>query len=351
MTSENVRIPEGEPEIFIPQPIPQVATERLESLGDLTVYPHTDHMIPRDELLEAVPGKDVLFAIGEVPFDEEVIEAAEDLKLIAAMHTAATFVDFDAATERNIPVTGISNMIAETTAEFAFALIIGTAWRLPEADRFTRERKWRQNQSEAFLGSRIHGKTLGVVGMGDIGTKVAERAHACGMKIRYNKRTPLPPHEEALLGAEYRELEDLFRESDIISVHAALTEETEGMIGEELFALMDEEDIFINTSRGDIIDERALEDALEAGAIHGAGLDVYWEEVPEAEVPGPSERMTEFPNCVFTPHIGTAARETREEMALETVDAIEAFLDGERPEIVLNPEVYGEAPRDTEVIG
>ena len=339
------------PRIFVPQPIPEHATKRLEQLGELTVFPHTDRRITREELLEAVKGKDVIYALGEVPYDEEIIEAADELKLIAAMHVSATFVDKAAATRRGIPVTGISKMIAATTAEFTFALLIGTAWRLPEADRFLRDGGWQQNQSEAFLGSRIFGKTLGLVGMGTIGTMVAQKAHACGMKIRYHKRTPLSPAEEGPLGAEYMELNDLFRESDIVAVTVALTEQTKGMIGAEQFDLMKPDAIFINTSRGLVVDERALEEALVAGKIRGAGLDVYWEEVPEAEVPGPSERMKSLENCVFTPHIGTGARETREEMATMAVDAIEAWLNDERPEIVLNPEVYGEEAAESEVIG
>jgi lactate dehydrogenase-like 2-hydroxyacid dehydrogenase len=171
------------------------------------------------------------------------------------------------------------------------------------------------------------------------------------MRILYNKRRRFSPVEEAGLGAEYRPLVDLFRESDFIVLTPALTKDTKGMITAELIALMKPSAILVNTSRGPVIDEAALEQALAEGRIRGAGLDVYEHEIPDAEVPGPSERMKGLPNVVLTPHMGSAARETREEMALRTVENIERFLDGKRPLDVLNPEVYGEAARHDERIG
>ncbi len=338
--------------IFVPQPIPQAAVARLEELGEVSIYPHVDRMIPREELLEAVRDKHVLFAIGEIPFDESLIEAAEQLKLIAAMHGSAIFVDFAAATRRNIPVTGLPyGMITKTTAEFTFALLMATAWRLPEADAFLREGRWRQNQSMAFMGTRLLDKTLGIVGMGSIGQMVARRAVTCDMRIIYNKRTRLSTAEEFVLGgAEFRSLEELFAEADFVALTPALTKETKGLVGERLISLMKPSAILINTSRGDVLDEAALETALQEGRIRGAGIDVYRTEVPE-ENPGPLKGLTNLPNVVFTPHIGSAARETREEMALRTVRNIELFLAGERPYPVLNPEVYGEAPIEDERIG
>lgn len=171
------------------------------------------------------------------------------------------------------------------------------------------------------------------------------------MKIIYNKRTPLTPQREAELGAEYRSLEDLFREADIVSLTPALTNATKGLVGKDLLGLMKPSAILINTSRGAVLDEAALEEALAGGWIRGAGLDVFEHEIPETETPGPSQSLMALPNVVCTPHIGTGARETREEMALRTVENIEAFLAGERPRDVLNPEVYGEDARVDERIG
>ncbi|MPZ86702.1 MAG: D-glycerate dehydrogenase [Nitriliruptorales bacterium] len=338
--------------IFVPQPIPEPAAERLRALGELTMFPHVDRRIPYEELLEAVQDKHVLYALGEIPYDKAVIEAAGELKLVAAMHVSAKFVDIAAATRRGIPVSGIPNTgLAKTTAEFTLALLIATAWRLPEADRLLREGRWQQNQSMAINGSRLYGKQLGIVGMGSIGQLLARKAVGCGMSILYNKRNRLSPAEEMVLGgAEYRSLEDLFRESDIVALTPALTKGTKGLVGADLIALMKASAILINTSRGAVLDEVALEEALRGGRIRGAGLDVYQTEVPEPAA-GPSEGLKSLPNVVLTPHIGSAARETRQEMALRTVDNIERFLAGQRPMDVLNPEVYGEAARDDERIG
>jgi glyoxylate reductase len=340
------------PKLFVPQPIPEVALERLRQRCDVTVFPPLDRRITHDELLDAVRDQQILYALGEIEYDEAVLDAAAELQLIAAMHVAATFVDIAAATRRGVPVTGIPNTgLARTTAEFTFALLMATAWRLPEADRFLREDRWTQNQSEAFMGSRVFGATLGIVGMGSVGTGVAVRARACGMRLLYTKRSPLSPAEEASLGVEYRSLSDLFRESDFVALTPALTKDTNGLVTAELIAAMKPGAVLINTSRGPVLDEAALEEALASGRIRGAGLDVFRHETNSPGPTGPSPRLRELPNVVLTPHMGSAARETRDEMALRTVENIERFLDGVRPLDVLNPEVYGEAAHRTEVIG
>ena len=338
------------PRIFVPQPIAPAALERLQGLGDVTLFDHVDRLMPRDEMLATVRDQHVLFALGGIAYDAELIETATELQLIAAMHVNPAFVDIDAATSRGIPVTGIPNTgLAKTTAEFTFALLMATAWRLPEADRFLREGLWIQNQSEALTGTRLYGKTLGIVGLGAIGTDVAVKARACGMSLLYHKRSPLSPAEEHALGAEYRSLEDLFRESDFVVVTTLLTAQTKGMITAELIDLMKPTAIFVNTSRGPVVDEKALTEALVAGRIRGAGLDVFeYEDQPD---PGPDDALKSLPNVVLTPHIGSAARETRAEMALRTVDNIERFLAGKRPMDMLNPEVYGEPRTRDERIG
>ncbi|MEX2451414.1 MAG: D-glycerate dehydrogenase [Rhodospirillales bacterium] len=337
--------------IYVPQPIPEAAVARLKELGEVSLYPHVDRQIPEDELVAAVRDADILFALGEVPYTARVIDSPKNLKFIAAMHGTAKFVDFAAATRRGVPVAGNPKITARTTAEFTFALLMATAWRLPEADAFLRAGKWRQNQSMAFMGSRLFDKKLGIVGMGQIGQLIARKAAACDMKIIYNKRAPLSSAEEiALGGAEYRSLEDLFMEADFILLTPALTKDTKGLVGERLIALMKPSAILINTSRGAVLDEAALEKALREQRIRGAALDVYRTEVPEPN-PGPLEGLKSLPNVVLTPHMGSAARETREEMALYAVKNIERFLAGERPFNIFNPEVYGEAARRDERIG
>ncbi len=338
--------------IFVPQPIPEVAAARLETLGEVSTYPYTDHQIPKDILLESVRDKEVLFAVGEVPYDAEVIEAANALQFIGAMHGSAKFVDFAAATKKNVPVAGNPKLTAKTAAEFSFALLMATAWRLPEADTFLREGRWQQNQSMAFMGTRLYGKTLGIVGMGEIGQLIAHKAVACDMNIIYAKRTRLSKAEELAIGggAEFRNIEDLFMEADFIALTPMLTKETKGLVGERLIALMKPSAILINTSRGPVLDEAALEKALRENRIRGAGLDVYLTEVPEPN-PGPIAGLKDLPNVVLTPHMGSAARETREEMALYAVKNIELFLKGERPFNVFNPEAYGEEAIKDDRIG
>lgn len=330
------------PRIFVPQPIPPRARERLESLGDVTVHEHLDREIGRAELLDVVRDQEILFAVGSVVYDREVIDAAPDLRMIAAMQTSPRLVDLERATARSIPVSLISNSVASTTAEFTFMLLLGTAWRLPEAERFLRDGRWRQRQSMAFLGTRVMGKTLGIVGAGEIGRGLAWRARGCGMHVTYTKRHRLEPEVEAELQLEYRDIDDLFRESDIVALTPALTPETRGLVGERLLGLMKPDAILINTSRGAVLDEQALEDCLRRGGIRGAGLDVFEHEPGSGRI-GPRPGLLELPNVVCTPHIGSAAIETREEMAGAVVDSIEAFLAGARPPDLANPEVYDDA--------
>jgi glyoxylate reductase len=333
--------------VFIPQPIPEGALDRLKKLAEVEVFPYVDRMISREELLKGVKGKNYLYALGEIPYTAEVIDTAlPSLKGIAAMYIFPTFVDIKAATERKIMVTGIPNMLVETTAEFTFALVIGTAWRLPEGDHLLREKQWKQYQTMAFLTTRIFDKTLGIVGLGRIGKSLAKKAQGCGMRVIYTKRTRLSRDEEADLNVEWRELEDLFREADIVALTPTLTPTSKGLVGERLLSLMKSTAILINTSRGAVVDERALAKALREGWIRGAGLDVYEREFPHPD-PGPFSGLLDLPNVVLTPHIGSAARETREAMALRTVDNIEAMIEGRRPPDLLNPEVLGERPRDT----
>ena len=337
--------------IYVPQPIPEVAATRLRELGDVTIYPHVDRQIPKAELLEVVHDKKILYAVGEVPYDAQLINAATELQFISAMHGSAKFVDFAAATAKGVPVAGNPKLTAKTAAEFTFALLMATAWRLPEADTFLREGRWQQNQSMAFLGSRLYGKTLGIVGMGKIGQLIARKAAACDMHIIYTKRTRLSTAEEIAIGsAEYRAIEDLFMEADFIALTPMLTKETKGLVNDQLISLMKPSAILINTSRGPVLDEVALEKALREKRIRGAALDVYQTEVPDPN-PGPIEGLKTLPNVILTPHMGSAARETREEMALRTVQNIKRFIAGERPFDVFNPEVYGEAAIKDDRIG
>ncbi len=335
------------PKVYIPQPIPDVAVKRLKGMAEVEVFPYLDRVIGPEELRKAVKGKNYLYALAEIPYGADVIDAAlPDLKGIAAMYIFPKFVDIKTATARGVLVTGVPNTLVDATAEFTFALLIATAWRLPEQERILRERQWKQYQSMVMLGTRIYDKTLGIVGLGKIGMSLAKMARGCGMRVIYNKRTRLSPAEETGLNVGWRGMEDLFREADFVALTPTLTPDSKGLVGEHLLSLMKPTAILINTSRGAVVDERALAQALQDKRIRGAGLDVFQRELPYPD-PGPIPALLELPNVVVTPHIGSAAIETREEMAMRTVDNIEAMILGRRPPNLLNPEVLGEAPRDT----
>ncbi|MFQ5860146.1 MAG: 2-hydroxyacid dehydrogenase [Dehalococcoidia bacterium] len=339
------------PHIFVVQPVFDEALEPLRAVGEVELFPHTDRRISKEELLAGVRRSQYLFTLGEIVIDAEVIRANPGLKLIATMAIYPTTVDIAAATAQGIPVTCIPNFITETTADITFALLLGVAWRLPEADRFTRNGQWRQNQSMAFLCSHVYGKTLGIVGLGKVGQGVARRAGGFDMRVLYTKRTRLSPEEEAELGVEWRELEKLFREADYVSLTPTLTASSEGLVGERLLSLMKPTAILINTSRGRVLDEEALVRALQEGRIAGAGLDVYqWE--PPLSDPSPHPALLRLPNVVLTPHIGSATPDTRIQMAERVVQNILAVMHSQRPPDVVNPEVYGEGSlTPTERIG
>jgi glyoxylate reductase len=331
--------------LYIPQPVAPTAMARLDQNPDLDVeiFPHTDRQVTKQELLEAVKDASILWALGEIPFDADVIAAAERLEFIAAMHTRASFVDIAAATARDIPVSGTTALNRTSVAELTMALIIGLAWRTIEADRFTREGRWQQNQSEAFITTSLYDKTVGIVGFGRIGQAVARRCQAFGMDVVYTKRTRMSLDEEREFRAQWREVDGLFRESDFVVMLCPLTKDTLRMVDRRRLELMKPSAFFVNSARGELVVEQDLIDVLAEGRIAGAGLDVYENEIPHPS-PGPTEAMKALDNVVFTPHIGSATRESRDLMAGMTVDCIEAFMRGERPPVVLNPEVYGDAP-------
>jgi phosphoglycerate dehydrogenase-like enzyme len=224
------------------------------------------------------------------------------------------------------------------------------AWRIPEADQFLRDRRWVQYQTVTLPTERLRGSTLGIVGLGAIGRGVARRARAHGMQLLYTDREPHPASVEREVGAYWRELEDLFAASDMVAITTTLTRETADLIDADVLAHLRPHALLVNTSRGRVLDEEALADALEQGRLAGAALDVYRREIPEDD-PGPIERLRRAPNTILTPHIGTSARQNRRWMADQVVTNILRHLRGERPRYVLNPAVYGEDPLEFERIG
>ena len=324
-----------QPTVFLTQPIPNGALTRLRSLAAVEMYDDPLTIVPRELLLAGVRGADILFCLLHDRIDAEVLEAGRSrLRLVACMAIIPANIDLAAATAHGIPVTVIPPLVTEATADVNMALLLAVARRIVEGDRLLRSGVFPGSQSMHLVGGTVHGKTLGIVGFGAIGRAVAKRAHGFGMRVLYMKRHRLSPEEERALDVEWTPLDDLLRASDFVSVNALFTPETRHLIGERELGLMKPTAYLINTSRGPLVDEAVLVRALRERRIAGAGLDVYEHE------PRVTPELIDLPNVVLTPHVGSADRETRERIAGVVLDNIEAWLHGDRPPNVANPEVY-----------
>ncbi len=322
------------PRIYLTQPIPRAALDRLQQAAEVEMNEDPLHMVTPDELIAGVRRAEVLFCLLHDRVDDRVLAAGPNLRLVASMAIIPANVDVKAATARGIPVTVIPPLVTEATADVTMSLLLAVARRVVEADRLLRSGVFPGSQSTYLVGGTVHGKTLGIVGLGAIGRAVARRAQGFGMRVLYTKRRRLSPPEEREAGVGWAEMDRLLRESDFVSVHALQTPETHHLIGDRELRLMKRTAYLINTSRGPIVDEVALVTALQEGRIAGAGLDVYERE------PRVSPGLMDLPNVVLVPHIGSADRDTREQIAGVVVDNILAHLRGDRPPHVINPEVY-----------
>jgi glyoxylate reductase len=222
-------------------------------------------------------------------------------------------------------VTNTPGVLHETTADLTWAMILGAARNIVPSDRFTRENRFKGWQAKMFLGGDVYGKTLGIIGCGEIGQAVARRALGFNMRVLYCNRNRLPAEKEQMLNAVYTPLEELLRQSDFVTVHVPLSEQTQYMIGKEQFSMMKPTAYFIHTARGKVVDDKALVGALKEGEIAGAALDVYENE------PALTEGMTELENLMLLPHIGSASYETRDRMADLVADNVLDALEGKTP--------------------
>ena len=320
--------------IFVTQPIPAKALARLQQAGSVEHNPDSTHIVTKPELIAALKRNNYLFCLLHDTVDAEVIDANPNLKLIASMAIVPAGIDIAAATARRIPVTTLPPTVTEATADLHWALLLAVARRVVEGDRALRSGIFPGGQSMRFVGGEVNGKTLGIVGLGAIGEAVARRARGFNMRLLYTKRRRLDPAREKALGVEYHSLDDLLREADFVSINAALSPETVHLIGDREFHLMRPSAYLVNTARGPIVDEQALVRTLEEKRIAGAALDVY-EHEPTVE-PG----LVNLPNVVLTPHLGSAALETRERMAGLVVENIIAVIEDRRPPNIYNPDIY-----------
>ena len=308
--------------VLVTREIPKAGLRLLEDF-DVTILSEepSDH----DELLKAVSGSGGILSTLTEQVDAGIMDASgENLKVIANMAVGYDNVDVEAATERGITVTNTPGILEETTADTAFMLLLAAARRLGEGERLIRSGNWNAWGPKQFIGPDVWGKKLGVLGFGGIGQALARRAKGFGMDILYTARSRKEDAEKELVARKV-ELEELLEESDLISIHTPLTDETYHLIGEKELNLMKPTAVLVNASRGPVVNEVALAEALENKSIFAAGLDVY-EEEPEVH-----PKLLKLENVVLAPHIGSASIETRDKMAEMAAENLRAVLNGEEP--------------------
>ena len=306
---------------------------RLQQHADVTLIdePNRDGLA---RLRAALPHAHGLLG-ASLKLDAPLLDLAPHLEAVSSVSVGVDNYDLDYLDRRGILLSNTPDVLTETTADTGFALILATARRMVELANMVRTGQWKSNIGPQHFGNDVHGKTLGIIGMGRIGEALAQRGHfGFGMPVLYHSHSPKPA-VEARFNAGYRSLEALLQEADFICLTLPLTAETQGLIGARQFALMRPHSIFINISRGKVVDESALIAALQQGQIRAAGLDVFEREPLPHDSP-----LLQLNNVVATPHIGSATHETREAMAQCAVDNLLSALAGERPLNLVNPKAW-----------
>ncbi|WP_026678478.1 2-hydroxyacid dehydrogenase [Fictibacillus gelatini] len=321
------------PYVFITRKIPEKALHTLKEVAEIKMWEKDDEAVPEEILLSEAKKADGLLTMVSDRIDEEVLKQAENLKVVANMAVGFDNIDVKAATRHNVVICNTPDVLTDTTADLTFALMMAVGRRLMEAADYIKNGKWVSWSPLLLAGTDIHHKTMGIVGMGRIGEAVARRAKGFEMKVLYHNRNRKPDVEEKL-GAEYRSFEDLLSESDFVVNLTPLSNETKHLFNSRAFTLMKKSSFFINASRGAIVDEKALIEALEQGRIAGAGLDVFEKEPISFDHP-----LLKFHNVVALPHIGSASMETRLQMAELAANNIAAILQNKKTKAVVNDEL------------
>ena len=320
------------PRVLVTRGLPGRAIEYLGEHTEVEVWP--DEMPPPPEALRASAAScHGLLTLLTDRVDAALLDAAPELLVVSNMATGFDNVDVEAANRHAVLATRTPGVLTDTTADFAFALILAAGRRVVEGDRYVREGRWKTWGPETLLGHDVHGATLGIVGMGRIGREVARRATGFGMRILYNSRERKPDAEREL-GAEFSDLDDLLRESDFVSLHTALTPDTRQIINAATLRIMKPTAVLVNTGRGQLVDQAALFEACRDGVIAGAALDVTDPEPMPAGDP-----LLTLPNVIVTPHIASASVATRSRMAMMAVENLVTGLRGDMPEHTVNPEI------------
>jgi lactate dehydrogenase-like 2-hydroxyacid dehydrogenase len=297
-------------------------------------YADSDDGLSAEELLARIRGKQAVVSQLTDKFTAAVIDQLDGVRVIANVAVGFDNIDVAAATRRGILVTNTPDVLTDTTADFAFALLMAAARRVVEGHQFLHAGKWNKWRIDLLVGQDVHHRTLGLFGMGRIGQAVARRGSGFAMRILYHDAVRAPEAIERELGAEFVSAERLLRESDFVSLHVPLLPHTRHMISGPQLRMMKPTAILVNTSRGPVVDEAALAEALEKRLIAGAGLDVF-ENEPQVH-PG----LLKLENVVLEPHIASASVDTRKKMSMLAAENAVAALEGRRPLTLLNPEAW-----------
>lgn len=324
-----------EPRVLVTRIIPDAGLDRVREACEVDLW-KDELPPPRDELLRRVRGVDGLLSLLTDRVDDELLDAAgPQLKVVSNFAVGFDNVDVAALTRRGIPGGNTPSVLNETTADLAFALLMAAARRIPESVDYVRDGRWRTWGPMLLMGVDIHGATLGIIGFGRIGREMARRGRGFGMNVIYHDVHPATAAEEAELGARRVEMDELLSESDFITLHVNLTDETNHLIDADALRAMKPTAVLVNTSRGPVVDPEALEAALRDGEIFAAGLDVTEPEPLPVDHP-----LVALKNCIVVPHIASASRITRDRMAEMAAANLLAGLRGERLPTPINPEVY-----------
>ncbi len=318
--------------VFVTRNIPQIGLDLLKAKGIEVVVSSEDRPLSREELMHSISGVDGILSQLVDKIDGEVMDAAgKQLKVIANYAVGYDNIKVPEAQQRNILVTNTPDVLTDSVADHAMALILAVARRVVESDRFSRAGKYTGWQPFLLLGRDVSAKTLGIVGMGRIGSALAKRAaKGFGMKVLYHDQKP-NAELDAEIGSSNVSMEELLKNSDFVSLHVPLLPETKHLISAPQFEMMKKTAVLVNTARGPVVDEVALVNALKQGDIFGAGIDV-WENEPQL-TPG----LTELENVVLTPHTASATIETRDNMSKVAAENIIAALNGESPPNLIKP--------------
>ncbi|MDQ1144509.1 glyoxylate reductase [Bacillus sp. SORGH_AS 510] len=318
------------PYVFITRKLPDEVVKPLLPNYEVNMWEHEDIPVPRELLLTEAKKADALLTMLSDSIDESILTAGKQLKVVANLAVGFDNIDLKVATREGIAICNTPDVLTDTTADLTFGLLMATARRLMEASELVKEGKWKSWSPLLLAGHDIHHKTIGIVGMGKIGETVAKRATGFEMNILYHNRSRKPEVEQQL-GAVYVAFDELVEKSDFIVCLTPLTNETKNLFTRDVFRKMKQSAIFINAGRGPVVDEQALFEALVAGDISGAGLDVF-----EKEPIGADHPLLQLPNVVALPHIGSSSVETRMEMLRLCLTNIQAVIEGKEPKTLVN---------------